>query len=131
MFRWRKPSPVETVQEFITAMNARDFAQVEKLLAPDFRMIDNADKELRGIEPCMAMFRRVAELAPDYRLNARSIVERGEDILVSGDADTTSPEMASATQWRARAGGGRLREWQSYSNTLTPSMIAMVQSSYR
>ena len=75
--------------------------------------------------------RRVAELAPDYRLNARSIVERGEDILVSGDADTTSPAMASATQWRARAGDGKLREWQSYSNTLTPSMIAMVQSSYK
>lgn len=130
MFRWGKPSPVETVRDFIKAMNARDFAQVEKLLDPEFRMIDNANKELRGVEASMALFRRVAELAPDYQLNARSIVERGDEILVSGDADTSSPEMASATQWRARAGGGKLREWQSYSNTLTPSMIAMVQSSY-
>jgi ketosteroid isomerase-like protein len=121
---------VQTVKDFIDAMNARDFAQVEKLLAPDFRMIDNADKQLRGKEACMAMFRRVTDLAPDYRLNARTIVERGKDILVSGEAETTSPEMASATQWRARAEAGQLREWQSYSNTLTPSMIAMVQSSY-
>jgi len=121
---------VQTVRAFIEAMNARDFAQVEQLLADDFRMIDNANKELRGVEPCMALFRRVAELAPDYQLKARTIVERGEDILVSGDAATSSPEMTSATQWRARASTGQLREWQSYSNTLTPSMIAMVQSSY-
>lgn len=128
MFRWRKPSAVETVKAFIKAMNARDFAQVEALLAPDFCLIDNADRQLCGIEPCMALFRRLAELAPDYQLKASAIVERGDDVLVSGMADTASQEMARATQWRARASGGKLQEWQSYSNKLTPSLIATLQA---
>lgn len=108
-------------------MNARDFAKVESLLADDFRMIDNANKVLSGRTECLALLRRVADLAPDYRLDAHSIVQRGDDVLVSGKSRTLSPEMGNATQWRARATPTKMLEWQSYSNSLTPSMIATIQ----
>ncbi|MFB0613152.1 nuclear transport factor 2 family protein [Aurantiacibacter poecillastricola] len=115
------------MKAFIKAMNARDFAGVEALLADNFRLIDNADKELTGREPCLALFRRVAELAPDYQLEVDRMVVHGDDILIAGKSRTTSPEMGSATQWRARATPTRMLEWQSYSNALTPSMITLVQ----
>lgn len=127
MFRWRKLTPKQTVRLFIESMNGRDFAQVEELLAKDFRLIDNADKELCGAAPCAALLRRVAELAPDYQLEVRMIVERGDDILITGTAHTSSKELANSSQWRARARGGLMREWQTYSNSLAPSMIATVQ----
>jgi len=126
VFSWRAKSPVQTVKAFISAMNGRDFARVEKLLAKDMRLIDNANKELRGAHHCLALLERVAELAPDYRLDVNTIVERGDEILISGNSITASEEMAVSTQWRARVRDGKLQEWQSYSNRLTPSMIATV-----
>lgn len=129
MFPWRKKSSVKTVEAFIDAMNARDFDAVAKLLADDVRIIDHADRELQGAGPCLALLRRVAELAPDYELKVHDIVARGNDILISGEAQTTTAELATATQWRARASGGLMLEWQSYSNQLTPSMIATVTRS--
>lgn len=127
MFRWGKLTPKQTVRLFIESMNGRDFAQVEELLAKDFCLIDNADKELRGAAPCAALLRRVADLAPDYQLEIHMMVERGEDILITGKAHTSSKELANSSQWRARAKRGLMREWQTYSNSLAPSMIATLQ----
>ena len=129
LFRGWKNSPTQTVRRFIKAMNARDYGAVEKLLAEDFRLIDNADKILVGRMECLALFRRVAEIAPNYKLKAESIVERGDDILISGESRNTTPEIGGATQWRARATRTHMLEWQSYSNSLTPSMIKTVQRS--
>ncbi|WP_276309488.1 nuclear transport factor 2 family protein [Aurantiacibacter odishensis] len=126
MFSWLRKSPSQTVRAFVDALNARDFATVERLLAEDFCIIDNSNKQLRGAAPAMELFRRVAELAPDYQLHVSDMAERGEDVLVSGKSETTSTEMGAATQWRACVKGGRMLEWQSYSNKLTPSMIAQV-----
>lgn len=126
MFSWLRKSPVQTVRAFIDAMNTRDFTAVERLLAEDFCIIDNANNELRGARPALELLRRVAELAPDYQLHVSDVVERGEDILISGKSETSSSEMAAATQWRARVKDGQMLEWQSYSNKLTPSMIAQV-----
>lgn len=129
MFSRRAKSPLQTVKAFISAMNARDFARVEKLLADDVRLIDNADKELRGAHHCLALLKRVADLAPDYRLDVTTIVERGDNILISGKSLTKNEEMAGSTQWRARAQNGEMLEWQTYTNRLTPSMIATVLNS--
>jgi len=126
VFSWLRKSPTQTVRTFVDAMNARDFATVERLLADDFCIIDNSNKELRGSGPALELLRRVAELAPDYQLHVSDMVERGEDVLVSGNSETTSMEMAAASQWRARVKDGQMLEWQSYSNKLTPSMIAQV-----
>lgn len=126
MFRWKGKSSLQTVKTFIDAMNSRDFAVVEDLLADDFRLIDNTERELSGKAPCFALLKRVAELAPDYQLHVESLVRHGADILVSGWSESTSRELASATQWRARATREKMKEWQSYSNALTPSMIMIV-----
>ncbi|WP_338240736.1 nuclear transport factor 2 family protein [Aurantiacibacter hainanensis] len=115
------------MRRFIDAMNARDFDTVESLLDDNFKIIDNADKVLTGRAECLSLLKRVAEIAPEYQLRAKSIVERGDDILISGASRNTTPEIGSASQWRARATRTHMLEWQSYSAALTPSMIRMIQ----
>ena len=108
-------------------MNARDFVQVEELLADDFCIIDNTGRTLRGRDDCLALFIRVAELIPDYRLIPSAIVQRGKDILISGKSQTIDPGMGRTTQWRARANPSQMLEWQSYAHGQTISLIAEVQ----
>jgi ketosteroid isomerase-like protein len=116
------------VRAFIKASNARDFAAVEKLLADDFRLIDMGGAELSGMEPYVEFIRRVAEFVPDYHIHVSGIVERGDDILISGKATSDNPDVGVAMQWRARARGGKLQEWQSYGMKRAPSMMTQFMS---
>ena len=108
MFSWLRKSRLHTVKAFIAALNERDLDKIEAFLAADFRFIDTSNKELRGARACMGMFHRLLELAPDFRVEVEAIVERGDDILISGSSRTIIPEMQGATQWRARLPSGNL-----------------------
>ncbi|MWV27654.1 nuclear transport factor 2 family protein [Aurantiacibacter rhizosphaerae] len=126
---WSKKTPKNTVKRFIDALNKRDFARVEELLADDFRLIDNTGRSLQGRDQCLELLVRLAELIPDYELTATSIVQRGEDILISGSSQTTDRLMGSASQWRARASKEKMLEWQSYARGSGASLIAQVAKS--
>lgn len=129
MRMWQGKSDVQTVRKFVRALNAREFSAVEAILADDFCMVDNADQVLVGAGPCMDLFRRVAEIAPDYFMDIHTIARRGDNLLISGKSESSHQFFASATQWRAKATDTHLLEWQSYSHKLLPSLLAMLRES--
>ena len=127
MLGWGRKSPQQTVKRFIEAMNTRDFKQVEKLLADDFRIVDNSGRALHGREQSLALLHHAERTAPDFRLVVSAMSVRGDDILISGKAETSDFEMGNTTQWRARANNSQMLEWQSYGPLLSPSMVATMQ----
>lgn len=129
MLSWRNESPVRTVRTFINATNAHDFSTVEKLLADNFRMIDMCGAELIGMQPCIAFMCRFAAVVPDYRIRVSDLVQRGEDILISGQSTSDHPDVDLAVQWRAQARAGKLQELQSYGRKRAPSMMMQFMSS--
>ena len=126
MLEWLKKSPERTVARFIDAMNARDFAELETLLADNFLLIDDAGRTRRGREQCLKLFAKAIEVLPDYKLAPSSIVLRGDHVLISGQLLSTHSAIAKSTQWRARADRSKLLEWQSFAHGQTISLIAEI-----
>lgn len=126
VFSWLTKSRLQTARAFVEAMNARDFAQIENYLTEDVRFIDNSSRELQGSDNCLELLQRLLATAPDLQIEIRAIVERGDDILISGRSRTSTAELRGASQWRAKVGGGKIIEWQMYSNRLTPSLILLL-----
>lgn len=129
MFSWLKRGSSETVEGFIAALNERDFPKVGRLLADDVLIVDNAGKELHGAHTCLELLRLTTDLAPDYRLEVEEMTERGDDILISGHTHSDASEVAGPTQWRARIRDGKIAEWQTYTKTLSPSIITRLMNS--
>ncbi|MGB3798066.1 MAG: nuclear transport factor 2 family protein [Alteraurantiacibacter sp.] len=124
MFQCLRRSPKRTVVRFLEAMNARDFEMVELLLADDFCLIDNTGNILKGREDCLAVLSGFAKAAPDYTIISYSLVERGNDILISGQVQGNGTEIGNSAQWRASADRSRMHKWQSYGYGRSISMIA-------
>ncbi|RIV87681.1 nuclear transport factor 2 family protein [Aurantiacibacter zhengii] len=126
MFSWLTKSRLQTARAFVEAMNGRDFAQIKNYLADDVRFIDSSGRELQSADKCLELFHRLLATAPDLQIEIGAIAERGNDILISGRSKTSTAELRGASQWRAKVEGGKIIEWQMYSNRLTPSLILLL-----
>lgn len=126
---WGRQSPTNIVAAFIRAANDHDAAALAAVLSPDARYIDSNGDAIRGRDAVIAALMRLHELAPDFRFEINDTSQRGDYVLLSGQAISQDARLTKDTQWRALVEHGQLVEWQSYSPTLAPSMARILAGS--
>ena len=105
---------IRVVRGYIAALNSRDLAALEKIYAPDCKLIDSRGGWISGHDNCVEASRRFFEMPFEYHLEIDGISARLPDILVRGQMRSTEPDLANDTLWRAQTDGKRLTEWASF-----------------
>jgi ketosteroid isomerase-like protein len=104
------------VRDYIAALNARDFAAVERLVGADCRFIDSRGGWIRGRDDCLEASRRFFALPFEFHLHAEDVVVRADHVLIRGEMRSSHPGLARDSLWRARTEGEHLVEWQSFAS---------------
>ncbi|WP_271077336.1 nuclear transport factor 2 family protein [Aurantiacibacter sp. MUD61] len=119
---WGRQSDIETLQNWVAALNARDFAAMADAMATDFRFIDSSGDEMVGREQCLAMLATLFEKAPDHKVQIDRIAHRGDDMLISGLTSASHPKHATSTHFVAQADHRHVKSWQSFSDRPTHTL---------
>ena len=114
IFRSRKEQPVSVVRRYISALNTGDPGNLEELLAEDCRLVDSTGGWLEGRDNALSALRVFFSSETDFRIDAETIVLRGDEVLVRGRAEARDPRLAKDTLWRVRVEAGKVAFWQSY-----------------
>jgi ketosteroid isomerase-like protein len=109
-------------RQFVDAVNAHDLEAIGAIVDEGCKIIDARGGWMEGRETCVKGLERFFALDPDYRIHVESIGRTGDNALIAGHVTARDPQFATTRLWRALADGRHLREWQSYSDELGPSV---------
>ena len=116
---------IETVQEFIAAINQRDIDRICRLMTEDHLFIDSLGAEFRGREVMRKGWAAYFSMVPDYGIEVKDSIADGQRVVVTGMArGTYSPDgklkpddgWSTPAAWRAVVDGGRIATWQVFAD---------------
>lgn len=116
---------IETVQEFIAAINQRDIDRICRLMTEDHLFIDSLGAEFRGREVMRKGWAAYFSMVPDYGIEVEESIADGQRVVATGTArGTYSPDgklelddgWSTPAAWRAVVDGGRIATWQVFAD---------------
>ena len=122
----QKRKDYRVVRQYIAALNARDIAVIDRLLADDVRFTDSRGGSLEGHGHVMVATDRFMELERHFHIRIDALSWRDGEVLVQGQSSADAPELATDTLWRASVRGGKLRRWQSYGGPNAPHLARLL-----
>ena len=114
---------IETVLEFIEAINAHNINKIVGLLTPDHRFTDSLGKVIDGRRHVRDAWQGYFAIVPDYRIEVAETYADGQRLVVLGTAAGTyikdcrlisDRSWKIPAAWRGVVAGHRLAEWQAY-----------------
>ncbi|MEM7167678.1 MAG: nuclear transport factor 2 family protein [Planctomycetota bacterium] len=80
---------VETVERFLASINAHDVDGLAAMMTPDHQFIDSAGARVQGADSMREAWRAYFEMMPDYQITVSEILEKGQLVVVLGQAAGT------------------------------------------
>ncbi|WP_162935765.1 nuclear transport factor 2 family protein [Tsuneonella amylolytica] len=96
-------------RRYVAAFNDRDWVQVERMLAPEFRHIDTVGDVVEGPARYIEASRRLAEIAPDVSIVVDDMAVGRDQLYLRGRLVSAIAKLDEATVWQAEFAGERLR----------------------
>lgn len=87
------------------------------LLAEDHRFIDAAGGVVAGKQAVLDAWQGFFGLFPDYRNRPETYRLAAGEVAMAGRSQCSDPRLDGPALWRATTRGGRVRQWQVYSDT--------------
>ena len=109
-----KTAPLDTVSDYVAAVNAHDLRAATALLADDARLTDSGGQVVTGREACADLIERALAFMPGYKLHIDSMHARGNEVLLRGHVEGTYPLPGSPSHFRAIVSRGKLSSWESF-----------------
>jgi len=117
--------PIEVVQKFEEAINARNTEAICALMTADGEFIDSLGNRIQGQAKLRAAWDGYFKMVPDYSISHSEIFTNGNTVAVFGSAQGTfskdgeikkenSWRMPAA--WRAVVKEGKIAVWQVYAD---------------
>jgi ketosteroid isomerase-like protein len=108
----------EILQQWVTAINARDVAMLATLMAPAFVFVDSLGNQVQGAAKMTAGWQAYFVMCPDYRIRVEHVMGDGPTLLLSGEAGGTIDGVAwkIPSAWSAEIRHGRLWEWRVFAD---------------
>ncbi|QSB43571.1 nuclear transport factor 2 family protein [Altererythrobacter sp. FM1] len=110
----RKPSKVALTRAFVDALNARDFAAMERMLTPTMTYRDTANYPIGPRERYLEALRRIFEIVPDMKIVFDSVTPKGSDVLCRGRIVSDDPAECVEGLWKVTFHGDQLCKIHSY-----------------
>jgi uncharacterized protein (TIGR02246 family) len=118
-------NPIEVVQKFEEAINARNTEAICALMTADGEFIDSLGNRIQGQAKLRAAWDGYFKMVPDYSISHSEIFANGNTVAVFGSAQGTfskdgeikkenSWRMPAA--WRAVVKEGKIAVWQVYAD---------------
>ena len=116
---------IETVREFIDAINQQDVGCICRLMTDDHLFIDSLGGESRGRDVMRKGWAAYFSMVPDFAIEAKESFADGQLVLVTGIArgtyspgGTLKPDDGWSTPaaWRAIVDSGRIATWQIFAD---------------
>ncbi|MBI4503762.1 MAG: nuclear transport factor 2 family protein [Gemmatimonadetes bacterium] len=118
-------TPLETVQRFVSSINAHDIAALSALVTRDHRFVDSLGAVVAGREAMREGWRRYFQMVPDYHIEVTRSFADGLEVVLLGSAggtycrdgrpSSTGPWRIPAA-WRAAVRAGLVAEWQVFAD---------------
>jgi ketosteroid isomerase-like protein len=107
-----------TVIAFNEAINRRDLASLERLMADGHTFIDSDGNVLAGRTDVLEAWKGFFEAFPDYRNDWSRVIARGSSVIALGrSVCSTEPALDGPAIWTARTADGKVAEWRVYEDT--------------
>ena len=114
---------VDTVVEFVGAINRHDLGGISRLLAPNHRFVDSLGSEIVGRDAVMAAWHNYFGIVPNYLITVHRRMHDGTEVALFGTAAGSSSAPGEAPQnWsipfaaHARVESGLVSEWQVFAD---------------
>lgn len=110
---------MKTITDFVVAVNSHDLEKIAGLMSDDHTFIDAHGNEMTGKERMKAGWRSYFQLFPDYYIEIKEIVSKGDLAMAYGYASAGTGEKAwkIPAAWRAIVRKGKIELWQVYADT--------------
>lgn len=115
----------EIITNYLLAINQHDVSKILSLQSPDQILIDAHGNELAGTDVLARAWTDYFKLFPDYKIEATSVSELEEVVVVFGYASAglagqTSKQWRLPVAIRAHVKDGKVSVWQIYVDTKIP-----------
>ena len=126
-------TPVETVLQFIEAINEQDVERMAELMTPGHTIIEVDGSRVHGRETMKRAWRQYFRMFPDYSVSVSETFSEGKTVIVVGEASGTyapSGELLPENRWKLPAAWkavteeNKIDEWQIFAD-LTPVLKVM------
>jgi ketosteroid isomerase-like protein len=113
------------VLAFVEAINTKQMDKLSALMSEDHRFIDSDGSETLGREQMSDAWRHYFEMVPDYRIEVREVLSRGDVVALLGVAEGTfagprgldpKGRWSVPAAWRVVIENERVAVWQLYVN---------------
>ena len=108
-------SSVETVRDYVAAINARDLPAIETLLSDDATLTDSGGAQVSGRKACVEIITRAFAILPEYQILIESMHGRGNEVLIRGRVEGSDPHLANPTHFRSVVVHHQVSSWESFS----------------
>lgn len=121
----RGGNAVDVTLQFVEAICSHDVERMNSLVTDDHVLIDSGGQDLQGKRVIGTAWTAYFLAFPDYRIMVSEIIDRGDVVALFGTASATFsvegrllPENSWAIPacWKAVIKGGKVAEWQVYSD---------------
>jgi len=117
--------PIEVVQKFEEAINARNTEAICALMTADGEFIDSLGNRIQGQAKLRAAWDGYFKMVPDYSISHSEIFANGNTVAVFGSAQGTFSKDGEIKKenlwrmpaaWRAVLKEGKIAVWQVYAD---------------
>jgi ketosteroid isomerase-like protein len=109
---------VETLKQFVTAINTHDLDVLAVLMANDHTFIDSLGNRVQGAASMQVAWRGYFSFCPDYWIRIDELMAEGTIALAVGEAGGTIDGTVWRTPaaWKAVVGDGKVLEWRVFAD---------------
>jgi ketosteroid isomerase-like protein len=110
--------PLETFQQFVSAINGHDAGALAALMTPDHLFVDSMGNRVQGAEPMRAGWRVYFAMCQDYWIRIEKSISEDSTVLACGEAGGTIDNVPWRTPaaWEAVTRDGRVQEWRVFAD---------------
>lgn len=119
-------TPEEVAVSFVEAINSKQIDKLSELMTKDHVFINSDGTEYLGRERMSEGWVEYFAMVPDYRIEVKETLTRGNTVVLLGIATGTFSHQGTLdpmnhwsvpAAWRAVIDGDRISVWQLYVNT--------------
>jgi ketosteroid isomerase-like protein len=114
----RMSGPVETLRQFVTAINSHDVQALTALMTPDHVFVDSVGNRVCGATSMEVAWLGYFAMCSDYWIQADDVIAECDTVLAAGEAGGTIDGAAWRTPaaWKAVVRGGMVQEWRVFAD---------------
>jgi ketosteroid isomerase-like protein len=111
-------SSVETLRQWIAAINDHDVTRIAALMTPDSVFVDSLGNRVESARTIEAGWRSYFAMCPDYWTPVATSITEGDTTLISGEAGGTmdGETWRIPAAWKAVIRDGLMLEWRVFAD---------------